>query len=168
MVTVSGEVRDEELREILTKARRIAVVGLSPRRDRPSYQVAAYLQQQGYEIFPVNPTQVGSEILGRRVFGSLRELPAAPDIIDVFRRPVYLPDVVADADAARKATHPDAEVNRSGPLWVIWTQLGVVNDAAAKRAHELGFPVVEDRCLKIEHGRLGIGPVVEQPGEAAG
>jgi predicted CoA-binding protein len=159
MATVSGVVGDEQLRLILTQARRIAVVGLSPRSDRPSYQVADYLRRQGYELFPVNPTQTGKEILGRRVYASLKDVPVAPDIIDVFRRPIYLPDVVDDADAARKQMHPNAEVNRTGALWVIWTQLGVVNDAAATRAHELGFPVVEDRCLKIEHARLGIGPV---------
>jgi uncharacterized protein len=159
MVTVSGEVGDEQLRQMLTQARRIAVVGLSPRRDRPSHQVAEYLQRQGYEIFPVNPTQAGATILGRNVYGSLSDLPAAPDIIDVFRKPMYLADVVADADAARNQTHPDAETNRLGPLWVIWTQLGVINEEAGRRAHELGFPVVMDRCLKVEHARLGIGPV---------
>ena len=166
MTTVSGEVGDEQLRHVLSQARRIAVVGLSPRQERPSYQVADYLQRQGYEIFPVNPTQVGSEILGRRVYGSLRELPEAPDIIDVFRRPVHLLDVVADADTARMRSHADANTTRTGPLWVIWTQLGVVNDEAARRAHELGFPVVEDRCLKVEHARLGIGSVVPGPSNA--
>jgi predicted CoA-binding protein len=166
MGTVSGEVGDEQLRHILTQARRIAVVGLSPRQERPSYQVADYLQRQGYEIFPVNPTQVGTTILERRVYGSLRELPAAPDIIDVFRRPMYLPDLVDDADLARKQTHPDANATRTGLLWVIWTQLGVVNGEAARRAHELGFAVVEDRCLKVEHARLGIGPVAPPSGGA--
>jgi predicted CoA-binding protein len=159
MGTVTGVVDDEQLRNILTQARRIAVVGLSPRQERPSYQVADYLRRQGYEIFPVNPMEVGSAILGRRVYGSLRELPAAPDIVDVFRRPMYMPDIVADADLARKQSYPDANATRTGPLWVIWTQLGVVNDEAATRARELGFAVVEDRCLKVEHARLGIGPV---------
>jgi predicted CoA-binding protein len=159
MVTVSGEVGDDQLRQMLMQARHIAVVGLSPRHERPSYQVAEYLQRQGYVIYPVNPTQVGNEILGRPVFASLRDLPTAPDIIDVFRRSIYLPDVVADADALRQRSQPDARTNRYGALWVIWTQLGVVNDEAARRAHELGFAVVEDRCLKIEHGRLGIGRI---------
>jgi predicted CoA-binding protein len=159
MAEVHGELGDEQLSSIMRQARRIAVVGLSPRADRPSHRVAAYLQSQGYLIYPVNPTQKGQSILGCAVFGSLTELPEPPDIIDVFRRPQYVPDVVDDAIAARSRYAPNADMNRRGALWVIWTQLGVVHDEAARRAREAGFAVVEDRCLKVEHARLGIGPV---------
>jgi predicted CoA-binding protein len=163
MPTVEGELGDEQLRHILGLARRIAVVGLSPRPERPSHGVARYLQEQGYAIDPVNPTRAGDAILGRTVYASLRDLPEAPDIIDVFRRPEYVDQVVDDAIAARAARHPDAEENRSGPLWVLWTQLGVVNPAAAARAHAAGFGVVQDRCLKVEHARLDIGPAPAGP-----
>lgn len=159
MPYVSGLVGDDQLRLILQQARRIAVVGLSPRPERPSHQVADYMQQQGYTIYPVNPTIAGQDVLGRRVYASLQDLPEPPDIIDVFRRPRYLADVVEDAIAARAAHHPDAQTIREGALWVIWTQLGVVNDEASRRAHASGFAVVEDRCLKVEHARLGVGSV---------
>jgi predicted CoA-binding protein len=144
---------------MLRQARHVAVVGLSPRPDRPSHEVAAYLQQQGYIIYPVNPTQAGTMILGQQVYAALTELPVPPDIIDVFRRPEHVLAVVDDAVAARAQRHPNAEVNRNGALWVFWTQLGIVNDEAARRAHEAGFAVVQNRCTRIEHTRLQIGPV---------
>jgi predicted CoA-binding protein len=159
MPTVSGEIGDEQLRSMLRAARRVAVVGLSPRPERPSHRVAAYLARQGYAIYPVNPLASSSTILGQPVYRSLAELPEPPDIIDVFRRSEYVSAVVDDAIALRSADHPTTLRNRLGPLWVLWTQLGVVDDNAAQRAREAGFAVVQDRCLMVERGRLGIGRV---------
>lgn len=163
MPGATGEVGDEQIRAMLQIARHVAVVGLSPRPNRPSYEVADYLQQQGYIIYPVNPTQAGQTILGRQVYSSLTELPVPPDLIDVFRRPQYVLAVVDDAIAARAKLHPNAQINRTGALWVFWTQLGIVNEEAARRAHEAGFSVVMDRCTKTEHARLKIGPVGPAP-----
>lgn len=136
---------DDELREILTRYRRVAVVGLSDDPDRPSNSVASFLQDQGYEIYPVNPTLVGKTVLGREVYGSLADLPEQPEIVDVFRRSIYVSDI-ADAAIAVGAK-------------VLWTQLGVRDDAAAARASSAGLLVVQNRCTAIEHGRLRIGDV---------
>jgi predicted CoA-binding protein len=134
---------DDELREILTRYRRIAVVGFSDDPDRPSHSVAAYLQKQGYEIDLVNPMLAGRTVLGRKVYGSLAELPEPPEIVDVFRRSQFVAEV-ADAAIAAGAN-------------VLWTQLGVRDDAAAERASAAGLQVVQNRCTAIEHGRLHIG-----------
>lgn len=133
---------DEQIRSILKHYHRIAVVGLSDNVMRPSYGVASYLQHQGYEITPVNPRLKRQHILGREVYGSLLELPEPPEIVDVFRRSEYVAAVVDDAIAAHAA--------------VLWTQLGVRDDAAAARASAAGLLVVQDRCLKIEHMRFGV------------
>ncbi|HEX8035731.1 MAG TPA: CoA-binding protein [Ktedonobacterales bacterium] len=134
---------DDEMREILTRYRRVAVVGLSDDPDRPSHSVASYLQEQGYDIYPVNPTLVGKTVLGREVYSSLAELPEPPEIVDVFRRSQFVSEV-ADAAIAAGAK-------------VLWTQLGVRDDAAAERASAAGLQVVQNRCTAIEHGRLHIG-----------
>lgn len=133
---------DDELREILTRYRRVAVVGLSDDPDRPSHSVASYLQEQGYEIYPVNPSLAGQTVLGREVYSSLAELPEPPEIVDVFRRSEYVSAVVDAAIAAGAK--------------VLWTQLGVRDDAAAERASAAGLQVVQNRCTAIEHGRLRI------------
>lgn len=138
---------DDQIRVILTRSRRIAVVGLSNNPARPSYSVAAYLQRQGYEIWPVNPNLVGSEVLGRPVYASLSDLPIVPDIVDVFRRSEHVAEV-ADAAIAVGAR-------------VLWTQLGVRDDTAAERASAAGLLVVQDRCPAIEHPRLGLGRVTQ-------
>jgi uncharacterized protein len=163
MAGVRGELGDEQLRHLLEQARHIAVVGLSPRPERPSYQVAEYLMRQGYTIIPVNPTQLGQTILGMPVYASIQAVPEPPDIIDVFRRSAYVGAVVDDALAARARLRTDAEANRRGPLWTLWTQLGVINDEAFERARAAGMAVVHDRCLKVEHMRL-LGP--QQPAES--
>lgn len=133
---------DDELRDILTRYHRIAVVGLSNNPARPSHGVATYLQRQGYEIWPVNPNLAGSIVLGRPVYASLSDLPIVPDIVDVFRRSEHVAEV-ADAAIAIGAR-------------VLWTQLGVRDDAAAARASAAGLLVVQDRCPAIEYPRLGI------------
>lgn len=131
----------DEIQDILTRYRRVAVVGLSDRPNRPSYQVAAYLQAHGYEITPVNPTLTGRQVLGRSVYGSLAELPEPPEIVDVFRRSQYVASVVEEAIAVGAR--------------VLWTQLGVRDAAAARRASDAGMLVVQDRCMEIDHARLG-------------
>lgn len=131
---------DEVIRKALSGARRIAVVGLSDRPDRPSHDVAGYLQRAGYRIIPVNPGLAGRRVLGEPACASLRELDGGADIVDIFRRSEFVPDVINDALRIR------------APL--IWMQLGVVHEGAAARARAEGRLVVQDRCLKIEHARL--------------
>lgn len=118
----------------------IAVVGLSPRPDRPSYQVAEYLKDAGYRIIPVNPAV--EEVLGEKSYPDLRSVPEAIDVVDVFRRPSDVMTVVEDAVEAGAG--------------YIWMQEGIVNEAAAEKAKAAGIPVVMDRCIKKEHeSRLG-------------
>ncbi|MCL4514779.1 MAG: CoA-binding protein [Firmicutes bacterium] len=129
---------DEEIKQLMASAKKIAVVGLSKDPSKDSYRVAKYLQDQGYKIIPVNPTI--SEVLGEKAYPSLKEVPGPVDIVDVFRRPEDVPPIV-EAAAGIKA----------GALWM---QLGIVNEDAAKTAAGAGMKVVMDRCLKVEHGRL--------------
>lgn len=124
---------------LMGEARTIAVVGISPKPSRDSHEVARYLIEAGYEVYLVNPT-AGEEVLGRRVYGSVQELPQAVDIVDVFRRAEHMPSVVDDAIAAGAGC--------------VWMQLGIVNEEAAEKARAAGLEVVMDRCTKIEHRRL--------------
>lgn len=121
--------------EILKRMHVVAVVGLSGRPDRPSYQVASYLQAQGMRIIPVNPTI--ADVLGEKAYPSLRDVPVPIDVVDVFRRPNEIEPIVDDAIAV------------GAP--VLWLQLGVVNDDGARQAEAAGLTVVMDRCLKVEH-----------------
>jgi predicted CoA-binding protein len=138
---------DDALRQILQSCRTLAVVGLSPKEDRPSHEVAHYLQARGYRIVPVNPAATGSTILGERVYASLREADAALrtegariDLVDVFRKSEDVPPIAGDAIAIGAR--------------VLWLQLGVVNDAALAGARAAGLAAVQNHCLKIEHARL--------------
>ena len=127
--------------DLLRHARRLAIVGASPDRNRPSHSVMRYLQAHGYECVPVNPT--AREVLGVATFPTLEEAVASTgrfDIVDVFRRPEYTPPIAAAAVASG-----------CGALWL---QLGVVDWEAARIAHEGGLPVVMDRCTAIEHRKL--------------
>jgi predicted CoA-binding protein len=117
----------------------IAVVGLSSDRARPSYGVARYLQRQGYRIIPVNPNE--QEVLGEQAYPSLREVPVPVDVVDVFRRSEYVPEVVEEAIAI------------GAP--VLWLQQGVIHPQAAARAQAAGLAVVMDRCMKVEHAYRG-------------
>jgi predicted CoA-binding protein len=128
---------------ILRDSRRIAVVGLSARWYRPSYFAAKYLQGIGYEIIPVNPTY--DEVLGVKAYPDIQSVPGHIDVVDIFQRPERVPPIV---DAA-------IEIGAD----VIWMQLGVVHEEAAKKARAAGLDVIMDRCMKIEHGRLlgGLG-----------
>ena len=132
---------DAEIRDILTRVKTIAVVGWSPKPDRPSHGVAAFLKRQGYRVIPVNPGQAGQEALGETVVATLAE--AGPvDMVDVFRRSE---EAGAGAD----------EAVRLGAK-VVWMQLGVVDEAAAERARMAGVQVVMNRCPAIEIPRLGL------------
>lgn len=130
---------DDEIDRILLKAKKIAIVGLSPREDRPSHAVAAYLQAHSdYELYFVHPKE--SVILGQPVYPDLASLPVVPDIVDVFRRSEDIPEVLT-------------EVIRVGAP-VMWVQLGIYNELAVREAEKAGISVVMDRCIKIEHERI--------------
>jgi len=133
---------DAYLRDILTSVRTIAVVGASPRRERPSHGVMAYLQRHGYRTIPVNPNAAGGTIHGETVYARLADVPEPIDMVDVFRRPEAAGDVVDEAIAAGAK--------------VVWMQLGVRDDAAAARAEACGLKVVMNRCPAIEIPRLGL------------
>ena len=136
---------DAKLRSILSRVRTIALVGASSNWNRPSYFVMKYLQGKGYRVIPVNPGQAGKDLLGERVYASLREIPrdsVGPiDMVDVFRASGQVGPVVDDAIAIGAK--------------VVWMQLGVRNDTAAAKAEAAGIEVVMDRCPKIEFSRLG-------------
>ena len=127
-----------QLRRILDQNRRVAVVGLSTNWYRPSYFMAKYLLAHGFEVFPVNPRY--SEVLGLTCYPDLESLPEPVDVVNCFRRAEEIP---ALADAAI----------RIGAR-VLWMQLGIFHDEAARKAHEAGLQVVADRCMKIEYARL--------------
>jgi len=124
--------------ELLKSSRTIAVVGLSGKRFRPSYGVAEYLQRAGYRIIPVNPQE--TEVLGEKCYPDLDSIPEPVDIVDIFRRSEYVPEI---AEAAIRI-HARA----------VWMQEGVVNEEAAQRAKEAGLQVVMDRCILKDHRRL--------------
>lgn len=135
---------DEVIQHILRSARVIAVVGLSPNPHRPSHAVASYLKEHGYRVIPVNPR--AQEILGERSYPDLREVPEPVDVVNIFRRPEYVPAVVESAiSIGAKA---------------VWMQLGIVHEEAAARAREAGLLVVMNRCIKVEHQKhlRSLGP----------
>jgi uncharacterized protein len=136
---------DPELRDVLTHARTIAVIGLSDKPERDSNEVARYLKSQGYRIVPVNPTL--SEVLGEKSYPSLSAIPkeVGVDIVDVFRRSDQVPPVVDEALARG--------------VKVIWMQLGVEHAAAAAKARAAGATVYENLCIMVQHRRLRIPPV---------
>jgi len=125
----------EEIGEILKTAKRIAVVGLSDNPDRTSYMVSKAMQDNGYEIIPVNPAV--KEVLGVKAIGSLKELDGHVDIVNVFRRSEFVMDLAKDF------LEMDADV--------FWTQLGVVDEEAFQMLEEKGRKVIMDRCIKVEH-----------------
>ncbi|MGB5932766.1 MAG: CoA-binding protein [Anaerolineae bacterium] len=129
---------DEEIKEILKSAKNIAVVGLSDKPGRDSHRVAAYLKRQGYKVFPVNPTV--KETLGERSYPRLEDIPQPIDVVDIFRAPEHVLPIVESAIAMGAK--------------VVWMQLGVVNEEAAKKARDAGLTVVMDRCMMQEHKRL--------------
>ena len=126
------------LRRILAQTRTIAVVGLSANWYRPSYFAAKYMQDHGYRIIPVNPTY--TEVLGERCYPTIAAIPGSVDMVDCFRKPGEIPPL------AREAVAKGAKV--------LWMQLGIRNDEAARIASDAGLDVVMDRCMKIEHARI--------------
>jgi len=134
----------EDLRDILGSVRTIALLGASPKPDRPSFGVMRFLLSKGYKVYPVNPGQAGKEILGRTVYATMADIPEPIDMVDVFRAPEYLGEVVAETLALP---------NRPK---VIWGQLTVRDDEVVKPAEEAGIRVVMDRCPAIEIPRLGL------------
>ncbi|MBF0614577.1 MAG: CoA-binding protein [Magnetococcales bacterium] len=135
-----SDIADQELIALLTRARVIAVVGLSPKPDRASYRVAEYMQQAGYRIIPVRP--MGEEILGERCYPSLEEIPREihVDIVDLFRR--------------AEETPPLAEESVRIGADCLWLQSGILNDDSMAIARQGGLLAIQDRCLMVEHRRL--------------
>lgn len=127
----------EQIFEYLKQAKRIAVVGLSAKEDRTSYKIAKLLQEYGYEIIPVNPLLAGQEILGEKVYEKLQDVPGSIDIVDIFRRSEFLPEVAKDF------LETDAKV--------FWAQLGLENQEAAEMLKNAGRnAIIMNRCIKIE------------------
>ncbi|MCU1263263.1 MAG: CoA-binding domain protein [Bryobacterales bacterium] len=126
------------IREILQSARTVAVVGLSSRRFRPSYGVSEYMQSAGYRIIPVNPKETA--VLGEKAYATLDEVPEQVDIVNIFRRPEFVPEIV------------EAAIRKGASA--VWMQEGVVHQDAARLAEEAGLDVVMDRCVLKEHRRL--------------
>jgi predicted CoA-binding protein len=125
----------EEVRRILASARTVAVVGLSDKPERDSHRVAAYLQQAGYRIIPVNPNL--TSVLGEKAYPNLRAIPEPVDVVDIFRKPEAVPEIVEDAIAIGAR--------------VVWMQDGIVHNAAADRARQAGLAVVMNKCMMREH-----------------
>lgn len=125
-------------KEVLNSSRVVAVVGLSPKSERPSYKVASYLKEQGYRIIPVNP--LAQEILGEVCYPDLRSISKSVDVVDIFRSAEEVPAIVEEA----------IEIGAK----VVWMQLGVINEEAAARARDAGLLVVMDRCMLKEHEKL--------------
>ena len=124
-----------DIKDILTRYRTVAVVGLSPDSGKPSHEVALYLQRAGYRIIPVNPAV--AEVFGEKSYPTLAEVPDEVEIVDVFRRSEFVPEIVEQAIAKGAK--------------VVWMQEGVVHEEAARRAREAGLQVVMDRCMLKEH-----------------
>jgi predicted CoA-binding protein len=133
---------DAYIRGILNTVKTIAMVGISPKDNRPSYFAFKYLLERGYRMIPVNPGQAGGEILGQKVYAKLADIPEPIDMVDIFRAAQHVPPIVEEA--LKLKPRPQ----------VIWMQLGIRNDEAAAKAEAAGIKVVMNRCPKIEYGRL--------------
>ena len=131
---------DQEMKDILLSANTVASVGLSSSDEKESYWIVAYLIDQGYSILPVNPK--ADEILGRKVYRSLSEIPDKVDVVQIFRKPEDVPPVVEEA----------IKIGAK----VVWMQEGIVNEEAAQRARDAGLQVVMDACMRATHKRLAI------------
>ena len=133
---------DSYIRGILNTVKTIAMVGFSPNENRPSYFAFKYLLERGYRMIPINPGHAGKEVLGQKIYGALSDVPEPIDMVDIFRTSENVPPIVDEA------------LTLSPKPQVIWMQLTVCNDEAAKRAEDAGLKVVMNRCPKIEYGRL--------------
>ena len=135
-------VSDNFLRDIFNTTQSIAMVGLSMNETRPSYFVGRYLRKLGYKIIPVNAGHAGKYFFGQLVMSSIDEIREPVDMVDIFRKPEAVPQIVEDSLAKLKG------------LKTIWMQIGIKHESAAQKARDFGLKVVEDRCPKIEHQRL--------------
>ena len=135
-------VSDIFLKDILTATKTIAMVGLSMNETRPSYFVGRYLHTRGYKIIPVNAGHGGKNFFGQLVRSSIDEINEPVDMVDIFRKPEAVPEIVDDSLAKLKG------------LKTIWMQIGIKHEISAQKAKNLGLNVIEDRCPKIEHQRL--------------
>jgi predicted CoA-binding protein len=135
---------DSLIKSILRSVKTIAMVGASGNDIRPSYFAMMYLLNKGYKIIPVNPAMAGKEILGQKVYASLKDVPAPVDMVDIFREAKFAPGI------ARETV---AEKDRLG-IKVLWMQLGVISQEAESIGKDAGLTVVMNRCPKIEHGRF--------------
>ena len=133
---------DSYIRGILNTVKTIAMVGISPKDNRPSYFAFKYLLERGYHMIPVNPGQAGKDILGQKVYARLADIPEPVDMVDIFRGAEAVPGIV------------DEVLKMNPKPRIVWMQLTVRHDEAAKRAEAAGLKVVMDRCPKIEYGRL--------------
>lgn len=129
----------EMIDEVVKNSKTIAMVGLSPNPDKDSHKVAKYMQEHGYRIIPIYPKE--DEILGEKVYRSLEEIDGEIDIVDIFRKP----------EAAEKIVD---EAIKRGSIKCIWLQLGIVNNKAVEKAEASGIKAIQNRCIKIEHGRI--------------
>jgi predicted CoA-binding protein len=129
---------DDGIKAILENSKTIAVVGLSDKPERDSYQVAKYLKDHGYEIIPVNPTR--SEILGEKSYPDLASIPSPVDIVDIFRNIEAVPGIVEEAIKIKAK--------------VVWMQLGLAHNKSARKAKDAELIVVQSKCIKVEHARL--------------
>jgi uncharacterized protein len=133
---------DSYIRGILNTVKTIAMVGFSPKENRPSYFAFKYLLERGYRVIPINPGQAGKEVLGQKVYTRLSDVPEPIDMVDIFRGSEHVLPIVQEALTLQPRPN------------VIWMQLTVRNDEAAKLAEDAGLKVVMNRCPKIEYGRL--------------
>lgn len=133
---------DAHLKDILTRTKRIAVVGVSMNPVRPSYYVARYLGLKGFDVIPVNPVHAGEQLFGKTIVAALDEIEGQVDMVDIFRRSEAVPEIV------------DAALDAFETLQTIWMQIGVRHEAAAAKAEARGITVIQDRCPKIEYQRL--------------
>jgi len=129
----------QEIKEYLEKYKNIAIVGASPKPEKDSNRVTKYMINAGYNVYPIYPKE--DEILGRKVYRSLKEIPKKIDIVVIFRKPAAVNSVV------------DAAIER-GDVNLLWTQLGIINNEAAQKAKNNGIIVVQNLCIKIEHAKL--------------
>ena len=130
--------KEDAARKILKESKTVAVVGLSPRPEQYSYKVAKYLKNQGYKIIPVNPTI--EEVLGEKSYPNLKAVTEPVDIVDIFRRPEFVPDIVREAIKIKAK--------------VVWMQEGISNPQAAEEALKSGLKVVQNKCLMKEHKKM--------------
>ena len=133
---------DEFLKNILTSTKTIAMVGLSMNETRPSYFVGRYLHRRGYKIIPINAGHGGKYFFGQLVKSSIDEIDEPVDMVDIFRKPEAVPQIVDDS------------LTKLEGLKRIWMQIGIKHESSAEKARQLGLNVIEDRCPKIEHQRL--------------